>query len=264
MKTIKRIPKTAIPIILSAFGTTARAFSTYEKLDAAIREAFPENPVHWAYTSRMIRHALGKKKKKDLKDPLETTRVLADQGHTWAVLQSLHLICGHEFDRLVAERDQSRLRSAMGLPLLTSHRDYLETARALAQLFPSDPDRAVVLVGHGTDHPAWAVYPALEAVLRGEYDNRIFVGVVEDFPGLDHTLDRIRAAGFQKACLLPLMLVAGVHFKEGLTCEEDSWQKTFERGGIQVSVVDHGIGELDGIAGIFCRHIAQALDVIPL
>jgi sirohydrochlorin cobaltochelatase len=253
-----------IPIILTAFGTTARAFSTYEKLDAAFREAFPTNPIHWAYTSRMVKHAMKKKKRLDLKDPLEMAGILADQGHPWAVIQSLHLICGHEFDRLVAERDQSCIRSSMGLPLLTSHRDYMDTAMALAPLFPEDPDQAVVLVGHGTDHPAWSVYPALEAVLRGEYGNRVFVGVVEDYPGLDHTLDRIRSAGFQKVCLIPLMLVAGVHFKEDLTCEKDSWQKTFERSGIQVSVKEQGIGEIQGIAKIFCRHIAQALDVIPV
>lgn len=253
-----------IPIVLTAFGTTARAFATYDRLDAAVREAFPENPVHWAYTSRMVRHALKKNKALDLKDPLETGRILAGQGHGWAVIQSLHLICGHEFDRLVAEREQSGIRFSMGLPLLTSHRDYLETAEALAPLFPKDPDRAVVLVGHGTDHPAWAAYPALEAVLREKYGSRVFVGVVEDFPGLTHTLARVEAGGWEKACLIPLMLVAGVHFNEDLTCEADSWQKTFERHGIETDVVDHGIGEVAGIAAVFCRHIAQALDVIPV
>ncbi len=58
--------------------------------------------------------------------------------------------------------------------------------------------------------------------------------------------------------------VAGVHFKEDLTCEEASWQKTFERQGIEVSVVDHGIGTIDNITDIFCDHISDALDVIPL
>lgn len=256
--------KTDIPVILTAFGTTEAAFSTYEKMDTVIKQQFPENPVLWAYSSRMVKHALKRKKKLDLKDPLETARILADQGHAWAVFQSLHLICGHEFDRLKDERGHVEIRSAMGLPLLTSHRDYEETATALAPLLPADPDQAVVLVGHGTDHPAWTAYPALEAVLRQQYGNRIFLGVVEDFPDMDYTLERVKAGGFDKACLIPLMLVAGVHFKEDLTCEEDSWQKTFEREGIAVSVVDKGIGHVDGITNIFCRHISEALDVIPL
>ncbi len=256
--------KKDIPIILTAFGTTAKAFSTYEKMDRIFKAVFPVNPIHWTYSSRMVKHAVKKKKKLNLKDPLEMAQILVDQGYPWVAMQSLHLICGHEFDRLVAERDHVNIRSSIGLPLLTSHLDYEQTAQALTSLFPNYPDEAVVLVGHGTDHPAWTAYPALEAVMRKQYGNRIFVGVVEDFPGLYYTLERIQRAGYKRACLVPLMLVAGVHFKEDLTNEDDSWQKTFERNDIQVSVIDHGIGEINAITKIFCDHIADALDVIPV
>ena len=257
------MPASDIPVILTAFGTTANAFNTYEKMDAVFQEAFPDNPIHWAYSSRMVKHAVKKKKKLDLKDPLEMAQILASQGHSWVVFQSLHLICGHEFDRLVAERDSVGIRSAMGLPLLTSHEDYKETARAVAGLLPEDPDEAAVLVGHGTDHPAWSAYPAFEAVMRAAFGDRVFVGVVEDFPGQDHTLSRVRAAGFKKIRLIPMMLVAGVHFKEDLTCEADSWQRVFEQNGIAVSVVDQGLGHIEAVSKIFCGHIAEALDVIP-
>ena len=100
--------------------------------------------------------------------------------------------------------------------------------------------------------------------MRAAFGGGIFAGVVERFPGVDHTLARVTAAGFKKIRLIPMMLVAGVHFKEDLTCEEDSWQKVFEQNGITVSVVDKGIGHLHGISRIFCDHIADALDVIPL
>ncbi len=253
-----------VPIVLTAFGTTARAFSTYEKMDRVFKQAFPDNPIHWAYSSRMVKHAMKKKQKLDLKDPLEMARFLADQGHEWVVMQSLHLICGHEFDRLVTERDHVNIRTSMGLPLLTSHTDYIKTANALAPLFPRDQTQAVILVGHGTDHPGWTTYPALETILRETYGKRLFIGVVEEYPDMEHTLERIKAAGFKKVCLIPLMLVAGVHFKEDLTCEEDSWQKTFERHDIEVCVVNHGIGDMEDITHIFCDHISDALDVIPL
>ena len=204
-----------------------------------------------------------KKKKLNLKDPVEMALALAEKGHEWVVIQSLHLICGHEFDRLVTQRDQVNIRSAMGLPLLTSHKDYAAVAKSLSLILPQDTDQAIILVGHGTDHPAWTAYPALESILRQNYGNRIFLGVVEEYPGMDHTLERIKSAGFKKVCLVPFMLVAGVHFAEDLTCEPDSWQKTFERHKIEVTVVDYGIGEIDGITNIFCDHIFDALDVIP-
>lgn len=260
----KKPLKNSIPIILTAFGTTARAFSTYDQMDKIFRQRFPEHQIHWAYSSRMVKHAMKKKKKLNLKDPVETARSLAEKGHEWVVIQSLHLIGGHEFDRLVTERDQVNIRSAMGLPLLTSHTDYAAVAKALSPVIPQDKDQAVILVGHGTDHPAWTAYPALEFILRQHYGQRLFLGVVEEYPGMDHTLERIKAAGFTKVWLVPFMLVAGVHFAEDLTCEEDSWQKTFEQNGIEVHVVDHGIGRIDGITRIFCDHISDALDVIPL
>lgn len=259
--------KNNIPIILTAFGTTAKAFATYEKMNAIFKAAFPLNPIHWAYSSRMVKHALKKKKELDLKDPLETAQILADQGHSWVVMQSLHMICGHEFDRLVAERSHIDIRSSVGLPLLTSHEDYVEAAKALESLIPNDPgepEEAVVFVGHGTDHPAWTAYPAFEAVLKQYYGSRVFVGVVEEYPDMNYTLDRIKKAGFKKALLIPLMLVAGVHFREDLTGNEDSWQVTFERNDIQTKVVEKGIGELDPVAKIFCNHISAALDVIPV
>ncbi|CCK81588.1 sirohydrochlorin cobaltochelatase [Desulfobacula toluolica] len=262
--TSKKNTNKDVPIILTAFGTTARAFSTYEKMGQVFEATFPEHKIHWAYSSRMVKCTMKRKKQLDLKDPIEMAQIFAEQGHQWVVMQSLHMICGHEFDRLVTERSHANIRSSIGLPLLTSYNDYEKAALALEPMFPKDKDEAVILVGHGTDHPAWTAYPAMEAVLRRHYGNRIFIGVVEYFPDMDDTLQRIKSAGYKKVCLIPLMLVAGVHFKEDLTCEEDSWQKTFERNDIQVSVVDHGIGYIDGITKIFCDHISDALDVIPL
>jgi len=67
-----------------------------------------------------------------------------------------------------------------------------------------------------------------------------------------------------QACPIPLLLVAGFHFKKDFTSRENSWQKTFERNSITVSVVDHGIGEIDAVTKIFCDHITDALNVTPL
>ena len=254
-----------IPIVVTAFGTTEKAFATYGKMDEIFRTRFPDNPIVWAYSSRMVKHAMKKKKALDLKDPLEVMAELGAAGHTWAVLQSLHLICGHEFDRLVAERDHAGLRTAVGLPLLTSREDYEDAAKALAGCMPAaDSGTAAVLVGHGTDHPSWSAYPAFEDVLRRTWGTHCFAGVVEGYPEAEDILRRVMAAGFTKIRLIPFMLVAGVHFKEDLTCEEDSWQKTFERAGIRVEVVDEGIGALAGISEIYCRHMGEALDIIPV
>jgi sirohydrochlorin cobaltochelatase len=256
--------RTQVPIVLTAFGTTAKAFSTYENMDAVFKEELPEHNIIWSYSSRMVKYALKKNKNLDLQDPGEVLANLHQQGYEWAVLQSLHLIGGHELHRLAAERNHVDMRLSLGLPLLSSPRDYQEVAKALEAVIPENEDEAIVVVGHGTDHPSWTSYFALEAIMRKAYGPRVFAGVVEGFPEMEETISRILKNGFKKVRIIPLLLVAGVHFIEDITEEEDSWQKNLEGHNIEVSVVSHGLGKLDGITRIFCRHIKDALDVIPL
>lgn len=255
-----------IPIVVTAFGTTAKAFSTYEKMDAVLKRELPDQPVFWAYSSRMVKHAMKRNKNLDLKDPAEVLSMLRQQGHPWAVLQSLHLIGGHELHRLAQEGRRVDIRLSLGLPLLSSPGDFMETARAMESVIKgADSDSAIILIGHGTDHPAWTSYFALEMIMREKYGtDRIFTGVVEGFPEMETTVERVTGAGFSKVLLVPFMLVAGVHFQEDLTGDDDSWQAVFERRGVDVSLVSDGIGTLDGISTIYARHMREALDVIPL
>ena len=261
---MNRHQRTQIPIVLTAFGTTAKSFSTYDKMNGVFKKDLPGHHLIWSYSSRVVKDTLKKDKNMALKSPGEVLSDFQQQGHRWAVMQSLHLIGAHELHRMAAERNHVDIRLSIGLPLLSSPRDYREVAQALAPVIPSSEDQAIVVVGHGTDHPSWTAYFALEAIMRKVYGPRIFTGVVEGFPGMEETLDRIMKKGFKKVLMIPLLLVAGVHFIQDLTKDENSWQKTFERHNIQVSVVPHGVGQLDGITRIFSRHIKEALDVIPL
>ncbi len=263
MPHLNPIPKD-IPIVLAAFGTTAKAFSTYERMDAVFKKNLPGHTIIWSYTSRVVKKALKNKPLMDIKDPGEVLMELQQQGHPWAVLQSLHLIGAHELHRLAAERNHLNMRTSLGLPLLSTPRDFQDVSKALAPVIPMDEDEAIVVVGHGTDHPSWTAYFALEGIMRKEYGSRVFTGVVEGFPKMEETLARIQKRGFKKVRIIPLLLVAGVHFIEDLTQAPDSWQQTFERNNIEITVVSHGVGNIDGITDIFSRHIKEALDVIPM
>lgn len=259
-----QIYRKEVPVILTAFGTTARAFSTYEKMDAVFKEELPGHNIIWSYSSRVVKDALKKEKNMDLQDPGQVLESLDRKGHPWAVLQSLHLIGGHELHRLAAQRNSVKMRTSLGLPLLSSFQDFKDVARALKPVIPHDPDLAVLVLGHGTDHPSWTSYYALEAIMGQEYGPRVFSGVVEGFPEMGETIDRILKNGFKKVLIVPLLLVAGVHFMEDITGSEDSWQRQLEHNNIEVSLISHGVGHVDGITRIFSRHIKEALDVIPL
>lgn len=251
------------PIVIAAFGTTSRARAVYERVDARLQQCFPEHDIHWAFTSRIVRHHL-KKRRIDTPSPSEVVAGLADQGHRWAVVQSLNMICGHEFHRLVSDVQNSRCRVSIGHSLLCSREDHQTVARALAPLFKKDEAEAVVLVGHGTDHCIWTAYPAFYEQLREIYGQRAYGGMIEaDYPGREMLMDRIKKAGFRRVRLVPFMLVAGVHFEEDLAGPEDSWKTAFEGLGIDVVLEAEGLGMLTSVIDIFGNHIADALSVIP-
>lgn len=252
------------PIVIAAFGTTSRARTVYDRVDERLRRLFPDHEIHWAYSSRIVRHKL-KKRGVHAPTPLDVLEKIAEQGGEWAVVQSFNMICGHEFYRLGQSVLKGPPRVSIGHSLLCGPGDFSAVAEALAPYFAVDSKEAVALVGHGTDHCAWSVYPALEAVLRRRYGARAFVGVIEgDRPTRDAVIHDVQSAGFERVRLAPLMLVAGIHFEEDLVGPDDSWKSAFEAKGVEVAVEKEGLGGLPGIIDIFCGHIESALNVIPL
>ncbi len=258
------MPKMKTPIVITAFGTTTKAMDTYDYMDRIIRERFSNHKIKWAYSSRMVRDFSKRRKNIDLKSPQQVLSDLVAEGYPWSIVQSLHLLCGHEFYRLVQEVKQSPVRTSMGLPLLSGPEDYEDVVNELGSTFPDYANEAVVLVGHGTDHPAWSSYMALHHMFREKFGPRIFMGVVEGYPSRKKLVEMVKKTGFKKVLLIPFMIVAGVHFIEDLSGEKDSWKTAFEEEQILVSIEKAGLGFQPSIIDILCRHIQEALNVIPL
>ncbi len=252
-----------IPIVLTAFGTTTRANQTYDRIQAMVEAEFPGHRVLRAYSSRMVRNRIASLEKEQVPGPAGVLEQLSRQGHRWAVVQSLHLICGHEFYRLADDARQAPVRTSLGLPLLTSYRDHVRLARILAR----DPDlsgcQAVVLVGHGTDHPAWTTYLAFEKILRRQAGKHFHIGMLEGLPDRRQTIEQVLESGATRVCLMPFMLVAGLHFREDLMEGEDCWKAALEKAGLDVSLVPRGLGLNPAVGDIFCDHVRQALEIIP-
>ena len=78
------------------------------------------------------------------------------------------------------------------------------------------PGEAIILVGHGSDHPSWATYPALQYLLSQRFGHLVHIGVLEGHPPRQEVIARVLASGLKLVRLLPLMLVAGRHFQEDL------------------------------------------------
>lgn len=249
--------------MLTAFGTTSKAISTYTALLENTRKLLPGEQITLSYTSRVIGKKLSKGKGAELQHPREMITSLADLGVEKVIVQSLHLFPGTEFHKLVKETRSAQLPCAVGAPLLTSQSDYQVLAELLRPTIEATPEQAILILGHGTIHPSWTGYYTLEKVLRMEFGNRVFVGVVEKFPSSDHLPEEIKMKGFKEVTIIPLFLIAGMHFKRDIISDDDhSWKSRLEAFDLTVYAIDTGIGLLPGIEKLVAAHIIEAQNAL--
>lgn len=246
-------------IILTAFGTTTRAKEAYHYLEERISLQFPRHTIHWAYSSPTVRRT----------SSTENSRLLS-VGETLGsldtsdpiVIQSLHVLPGREFERIRDEVHELGIQIAIGQPLLNESQDLRRFVSCLQNLIEDSGSNAVLLLGHGTDHPCRSIYGELERLLRERFGSRIFMSTLEfqEEPA-EETITRIAAAGHKTAHIIPLLLVAGMHFFKDITGDhEDSWQNLCTKHGIDLQIHDKGLAVLPGIADIFCDHIRTAFN----
>jgi sirohydrochlorin cobaltochelatase len=121
------------------------------------------------------------------------------------------------------------------------------------------PEEAVVFMGHGTPHPANAVYAALAYHFQRR-DPNIFVGTVEGTPTIAEIRDTLTARRIPRAYLIPLMSVAGDHAMNDMAGgEDDSWKSILTAAGIACVPVMKGTAEYDEIVGVWLDHLGAAL-----
>lgn len=256
-----------IPIVLTAFGTTADALATYAEIDGAIRKSFPDEEIIWAYSSRMVTRTLQSREKQPVLHLEEALGQLAARGITRAVVQSLHLFPGTEFHRLVAITEKSGIKCGVGTPLFTTPEDYDRLGRILVPVAGDRTGQAILILGHGTGHPVWTAYYALEKILRRRFGNRLFVGVVEKYPDSSHLPDEIAASGFSEAMIIPLFLVSGMHVQRDIFGSGEgkvSWMARLHEKNIAATCFHHGLGLLPGMTDLVVSHIAAAQEKLLL
>lgn len=254
-------------ILLVAFGTTVpEARPALEHLQAQAEKRFPELPIRWAYSSRIVRERLSGDQAHD-SVAMALSRMI-DDGFTHVAVQSLHTIPGEEFHALqrtvqaFTAMPKGLARLELGLPLLSSHEDMLACAKAITQTLPDKrrPDEAVVLMGHGTHHPANIYYPGLQYYLN-RLAPLVFVGTVEGAPSLDDVRRELRAAKARTVYLLPFMAVAGDHARNDMAGDEDdSWKSVLRADGLTCVPVLRGTAESTAFTDLWLNHLQDALE----
>lgn len=254
-----------IPIVLVASGTATAATATYRRIEAECRRRLPGHPVHWAYSSRAIRRRMRAQTGEAPATPEKVLEQLSLSGCRRAVVQSLHLICGIEFHHLVWQAAHSPLEVHLGLPLLAHPEDFDAVLDWVDGIRPTVAEEALVLVGHGTEHPAWMAYALLAQGLTARFDHQVLLGQVKGEPTPAAIASRLSAAGYRRVHLRPFMLVAGAHFLQDISGQRPtSWQSQLEAHGLAVLPQAVGLGNDAVVGTLFCRHIRDALSRPPL
>lgn len=251
----------APPVVIVAFGTSSLARSTYADLAARVGALLPDRQLFWSSSSRILADRAGQECDFVMAPPGQILDELISQGHRQVIVQSLHILAGTEFHRLHQEVRSLPITVSMGMPLLHNPVDYEEVIAMLDPLITAQPNTAIIVVGHGTLHPVWPAYLALENLLQVKYGGRVLVGVVEKYPPCDQLIGRVVASGYHRVLLIPFLLVAGMHYRRDIIGKAaDSWQSRLQEAGLEVSAHDAGLAMLPGIERLIARHINDAND----
>lgn len=235
-----------------SFGTSHAdaELSCIRPIESAIAEAFPDREVRRAYTSRIIGR-IKRQRGEEIENESEMIERLRADGFEDIVLVSTHVIPGIEYDKLQAAAGNLKVSEV----LLAGEADEQWMAELLEGI-AREEGRALLVMGHGTDHPANEVYARLQRKLSGN----VFVACVEGERTLDAVLPELEALPQRAVALMPLMLVTGDHARNDLAGDDEgSWKSILEARGFDVRVRMQGLGSIPAVQQRYVEKARRAM-----
>lgn len=249
-------------ILVASFGSTH--LDTLENcvypMEKALQAQFPNTRFYRSFLSNIVRRRLAEKQGMEIPDTAESMEQMLQEGVTELVVQPTLIIPGEEFDRLKAQLQPyaDRVKISLGQPLLSDPEVTESLLDLLDSLYGSE-DGVLLLMGHGTDHPAGKIYEDLAEQLRRRPGHPMRMCTVEGTPNFEDAVQEIQAQGFKKATLVPLMLVAGDHAKNDMAGpEKGSLASMLQAVGVETHCVIDGLGSKPQVQQMFCRLAAAA------
>lgn len=258
-------------IVVMSFGTTfpeTRAKTIDATIDA-IKAAHPGVKVVTAYTSHIIIDRIKANEGVTIPTPEEALAQLQAEGYTRVALTSLDIIPGIEYAYKTGafhNLKQNFKKVTMGTPLMywqgqeEQPDDITATMEALATQFPKTGKKdAILIMAHGTPHPANAYYAVMQARLKELGHENVLIYSVEGWPHLETVIPMLKEKGIKNVTLMPLMMVAGDHANNDMAGdEEDSHKVILQNEGFKVNTYIHGLGENKAVRDLFVAKAAEA------
>lgn len=249
-------------VLVVSVGTTKieAIENTSKRLLYRIEKAYPDAKCYLAFSNERILNKM-KQKQPDtflgLEEALE--QILAD-GAESLLVQPTYLLNGLENDGMLQILESYRSKFSflkIGKPLLSSKEDYSRALAAICKNANFLEGEALVLVGHGSalsDN----TYQNLEYTAYVQGQRNVFVGTICDEKSQRMTLRKLKAAGFERVCLMPLLFVVAHHGIKDIFAETDSWNSVLKEEGYIVTAKIVGLGEMDEILDLFIEHLNAA------
>ena len=236
-------------VVCVSFGTSVPAGrENITAVENVLRHSAQDRIFISAFTSGVIRRIL-KERGETVYSVAEALEELWKQGVTEVLVQPTHILCGHEYDKLKREAEPWRDKFdalRIGRPLLTVTGDLQTLAAVLSAAYPHQAGEALVLFGHGTDHAANLVYPALQTAFY--------------LAGRPDVLAQLKAQDRKSVHLVPLMLVAGDHALHDMAGDTpDSWKSRLEAEGFTVRRTLRGLGVMPAVQDMYRTHLEEDL-----
>ena len=249
-------------VVCVSFGTSVPAGrENITAVENVLRQSVQGSVFITALTSPTIRRIL-RERGETVYSVSEALESLRSQGVTEVLVQPTHILCGHEYDKLKWEAESWRNRFEslrVGRPLLTDTDDIQTLAAGLAAAYPRQNGETLVLFGHGTDHAANLVYPALQTALHLAGRPDVLVGTAEGWPAFEDVLAQLKARDGKNLHLVPLLVAGGHALNEMAGGDPDSWKSRLEVEGFTVRTTLRGLGVMPAVQEMYRVHLEEDL-----
>ena len=277
-------------LLVVSFGTSFNdsRVADIKGIEDALQEAYPDWSVRRAFTAQIIINHVQARDGEKIDNMQQALDRAVANGVKNLVVQPTHLMHGAEYDEMNEMLDQYRdkfetvavaepLLGEVGSDATVINEDKEAVAKAITAAAVKDAGfdsldaaaaekTAFVFMGHGTSHTAKVSYSQMQTTMQTlGYDN-VFIGTVEGEPeetACENVIEAVKAAGYTKVVLRPLMVVAGDHANNDMAgSDDDSWLSMFN-ASVAFESVDcqiAGLGEIADIQQLYIAHTKAAID----
>ena len=276
-------------ILVVSFGTSFNdsRVADIKGIEDAVQSAYPDWSIRRAFTAQIIINHVQARDGEKIDNMQQAMDRAVANGVKNLIVQPTHLMHGAEYDEMLemvdAYRDQFE-SVAVAEPLLGEvgddatvvNADKAAVAEAITAEAVKDANyesldaaaedgTAFVFMGHGTAHVAKVSYSQMQTQMETLGYKNVFIGTVEGEPeetSCESVIEAVKAAGYTKVVLRPLMVVAGDHANNDMAGDDaDSWKSQFEAADFaSVDTQISGLGRIEAIEQLYIAHTQAAMD----